>query len=184
MNALRSQALRGKGARGLGGQAQRHECTRYCLPGAGPFLEGGAPGSVRIHTIVNSRAHAHAPSPAAPGSAVRSLTRVHPSTVFPHMQPLCLSTHTHSVLGLHLLLVLVPGPLVSGSDGAEMPPLSVVRFILGLPCTFIPGAPPLDLLKKSKKKVERLPNFFNVCFAYIKRLINFRDRFILLSTKF
>jgi hypothetical protein len=147
----RARHCGGREHAGLGGKhsnANAHTTACWVL---GPSaLKGGAPGSLHICAVVNSCAHVHTPSLAAPGSAVCSLNHVHPSAVFPHMQPLCLSMHTHSVLHLHLLLVPVPGPLASEALGDILPHF-LAHFSSGMPqCVHLI----LDPLNLAKRKVK------------------------------
>ena len=132
-----------------------------------------APSGMQICTVVNSRAHAHAPSSVAPGSAAHSLTHVHPFTVFPLLQALCLSTHTHSVLCLCLLLVLVLGPLASKALGDILPHFFVCfSSEMPLHIHLIPG--PLDLAKKKSAKSNDYLNF--LCLFCLHQSMNIFPR--------
>ena len=82
----------------------------------------------------------HSLPPAVPGSAVHSLTHVHPSAVFLLLQVLHLGTCGFLLLHLGTLLpVLVSGPLASVFG--DILPHSPRMFYSRTPCAFIPGPP-------------------------------------------
>jgi hypothetical protein len=129
-------------------------------------LPKGCRQSVRVKTGMVGAGVPSMLSVVMGGSKNLTLCFVVPGMCFHGCPPL------HSCVHLHQLLLLILGP-------SEIMPHSLTCSIPGLPCMFIPGAPPLNLLKK----VEQLLKLF--VFVLLTSTANIFPRsFYFLSTKF